>query len=199
MKTLSIKYEDFDGAPSIYEYQYPTGRELLEIFPEARETIQEKIQDWLRVKGKLLCKETIPYLKKCNTLKDEFAKAFWKEAYCYFAKGFNAALDHLKRLRRLEAILTCPEDSRKFEDKLQKAKEAPIVEVYDFQRLRKLSRHYITLCPFHGDKSTSFYIYDDNSWWCFGCNKGGDSIDFVQQLHKFKFHEAVNYLVGGVK
>ena len=38
-------------------FSYPTEIELLKIFPEAKEIILKKIDEWTRVKGKLLCKE----------------------------------------------------------------------------------------------------------------------------------------------
>lgn len=40
-------------------------------------------------------------------------------------------------------------------------------------------------CPFHpGDRSPSFTIYEKtDSWCCFGCQKGGDGINFVANLH----------------
>lgn len=34
-------------------------------------------------------------------------------------------------------------------------------------------------CPFHADDSPSLHVYDDASWHCFGCGKGGDVIDFA--------------------
>lgn len=199
MRTITIRYEDFEDVPSVYEYQYPAERELLDIFPEAKGIIPLKTQDWLRAKGKLLAKETIPYFKKCNALKDEFARAFWKECYAYFAGGFNHIIKQLKRLRKLEALLNCSGDGNNFEEKIEAAKQRPIVELHGFNRLRKIRNRYIALCPIHNDKSPSFYIYESNSWYCFGCNKGGDSIDFIQTLHKLNFRDAVNYLVGGVK
>ena len=196
---ISIRYFDFEEIPSIYEYQYPTDRELLEIFPEAKNIIPLKIDDWLRRKGKLLSKETIPFFRKCNALSDEFARAFWKEAYAYLAGGFNEIIRQLKRLRRLEALMADPERASNFEAKLQKAKNTPIIELYDYEGIRRAGRNLIARCPLHADKSPSFYIYDNNSWYCFGCNRGGDSIDFVRAVHNVSFSKALDLLTGGVK
>ena len=114
MKTVTIKYFDKDEqAICNYKYAYPTDKELLEIFPEAKEIIPQKIQDWTRVKGKLLAKEMIPYFKKCNELKDDLKIAFWKEAYRHCAGRFNEVIKQIKRLRRLEAMIYVPEN---FED-----------------------------------------------------------------------------------
>lgn len=51
-------------------------------------------------------------------------------------------------------------------------------------------------CPFHsGDKSPSLRIYaDQDSWHCFGCQRGGTVIDFVMQHESLSFREAIKYL-----
>ena len=37
-----------------------------------------------------------------------------------------------------------------------------------------------TLCPFHTEKTSSFCIYEDNSYYCFGCGiHGNNAIDFM--------------------
>lgn len=49
--------------------------------------------------------------------------------------------------------------------------------------LKKSGRSYKGLCPFHGEKSPSFYVWpDEKRFKCFGCQAGGDAISFVQRL-----------------
>ena len=36
-----------------------------------------------------------------------------------------------------------------------------------------------TLCPFHKEKSPSFFIYPNNTYYCFGCGAHGNAIDFL--------------------
>lgn len=46
-------------------------------------------------------------------------------------------------------------------------------------------------CPFHGEDTPSLKIYSDNrGWYCFGCNRGGDVIDFVRSLYNLDFPAA---------
>ncbi len=45
-------------------------------------------------------------------------------------------------------------------------------------------------CPFHNDKTASMKIYD-KSFYCFGCNKTGDLIQFVEYLFNLNFKEAM--------
>lgn len=48
-------------------------------------------------------------------------------------------------------------------------------------------------CPFHsGDRDASLKIYpQQNSWHCFGCGKGGSVIDFVMEMERCGFRQAV--------
>lgn len=54
---------------------------------------------------------------------------------------------------------------------------------------------YRCLCPFHEERTPSFCIYEDsNSYYCFGCQAGGDVISFVMASSGLSFPEAVEYL-----
>src|SRR5262245_8906044 len=51
------------------------------------------------------------------------------------------------------------------------------------------------LCPFHNEKTPSFHVNPDRGLYhCFGCNKSGDLIAFVQETEQLKFAEAVEAL-----
>src|SRR6185312_9346103 len=50
-------------------------------------------------------------------------------------------------------------------------------------------------CPFHGEKSPSFYVYDDH-FHCFGCGAHGDAITFWMQASGASFPEAVESLAA---
>ena len=49
--------------------------------------------------------------------------------------------------------------------------------------LKKSGRSYKGRCPFHQEKSPSFYVWpEEKRFKCFGCQAGGDAISFVQRL-----------------
>ena len=50
-------------------------------------------------------------------------------------------------------------------------------------------------CPFHGEKTPSFYVYEDG-YHCFGCGAHGDAISFVMQTSGTTFMETVQSLAG---
>ncbi len=62
-------------------------------------------------------------------------------------------------------------------------------------RLARSGKQWKGCCPFHGEKSPSFYVYDD-SYHCFGCGAHGDAISFVMQSQGLSFMEAVAQLAA---
>ena len=60
-------------------------------------------------------------------------------------------------------------------------------------KLARSGRQWKGCCPFHGEKSPSFYVYDDH-FHCFGCGVHGDAISFVMQSQGAAFMEAVEIL-----
>ena len=64
-----------------------------------------------------------------------------------------------------------------------------------YVNLRRRGKNLVGLCPFHNEKTPSFCIYpENNSFFCFGCNKGGDVISFVMGVENLDFAEAVKFL-----
>lgn len=62
-------------------------------------------------------------------------------------------------------------------------------------RLVKSGRNWKGCCPFHGEKTPSFYVYDDH-FHCFGCGAHGDAISFLMRAEGTTFPEAVERLAG---
>ncbi len=62
-------------------------------------------------------------------------------------------------------------------------------------KLAKSGRNWTGCCPFHSEKSPSFYVYEDG-FHCFGCGAHGDAISFVMQTEGASFPEAVERLAG---
>ena len=64
-------------------------------------------------------------------------------------------------------------------------------------KLAKSGRNWTGCCPFHTEKTPSFYVYEDG-FHCFGCGAHGDAISFVMQTDGASFPEAVERLAGEV-
>jgi len=61
--------------------------------------------------------------------------------------------------------------------------------------LEKAGRHQRGCCPFHTEKTASFYVYADH-FHCLGCGAHGDAIDWVRQCENLDFAGAVTRLAG---
>jgi DNA primase len=67
----------------------------------------------------------------------------------------------------------------------------------DYVRLQRLggSARYRGLCPFHNEKTPSFYVHADKQFFkCFGCSKGGDLFSFVMEIEGVSFPEAMKLI-----
>ncbi len=61
--------------------------------------------------------------------------------------------------------------------------------------LQKSGKALKGLCPFHNERTASFYVFPESQTWrCFGCNEGGDVFSFVQKQQVLEFREALLYL-----
>ena len=66
-----------------------------------------------------------------------------------------------------------------------------------YVQLKRKGRLYGGLCPFHSEKSPSFYDYPDTqSFYCFGCGAGGDAITFTKKINSIDYPEAVKLLAA---
>jgi DNA primase len=64
-------------------------------------------------------------------------------------------------------------------------------------KLVRRGREYAGLCPFHHEKTPSFYVVEDKSFFhCFGCGAHGDVIGFVMRADNLDFIEAVEKLAA---
>ncbi len=73
---------------------------------------------------------------------------------------------------------------------------AEIVDVVsDFVTLRKRGVNYVGLCPFHDDKTPSFYVSPAKGLCkCFSCGKGGTPVHFIMEHEQLSYPEALRWL-----
>ena len=65
----------------------------------------------------------------------------------------------------------------------------------DYVHLEKRGGRYWACCPFHKEKTASFTVNPElKSYYCFGCHKGGSMINFVMEMDKLTFPEAIELL-----
>lgn len=82
---------------------------------------------------------------------------------------------------------------------IEKIKDATnIVEVVsEFVSLRKRGINYVGLCPFHNEKTPSFYVSPTRGFFnCFGCGKGGTAVTFIMEHEQMTYPEALRWLAN---
>lgn len=72
----------------------------------------------------------------------------------------------------------------------------PIADVIGpYVGLKRNGTRHVGLCPFHGEKTPSFTVFEETaSYYCFGCGAGGDVITFTMKYHNLDYLEAVRQL-----
>ena len=178
-----------------------SSKELLEIFPEAKEIIPAKTREW-QDKEKQLIEKFKGILREIKN-EDKKDRLFW---IFLFKDIYEANLKKIRRhIYRLNFYLY---DEK--EDKgrititpyqIEKARQMPILDVfyslYDGV-IRRSGKNYSCLCPFHEERNPSFYIYPDtNTFYCFGCAKSGDVINLVEEMKNLNFKQAIDFLLKG--
>lgn len=84
-------------------------------------------------------------------------------------------------------------------------KNASITELIEHIDMKSIVENYVKLehrggkwwgcCPFHGESTPSFNIDTERKvYYCFGCGKGGSIINFVMEIEKLKFPEAIEFI-----
>jgi DNA primase len=69
--------------------------------------------------------------------------------------------------------------------------------VGDHLALKRVGKSWRGLCPFHAEKTASFYVSPDiGRYKCFGCDAGGDAITFVREIEHLDFVDAVERLAA---
>jgi DNA primase len=72
-------------------------------------------------------------------------------------------------------------------------RQADIVRVVqDYVQLRKKGANWMACCPFHKEKTPSFSVSPAKEiFYCFGCHKGGSVFNFVMEMERVSFPEAI--------
>ena len=79
------------------------------------------------------------------------------------------------------------------------AKNEIVSVISSYMELKPKGRRLWGLCPLHGEKTASFSVSPDKQvFYCFGCHKGGSVVQFIMEMERLSFPEAVRFLADRV-
>ena len=180
-----------------------TPQELLDIFPGAIPSIKRNLRIWKKIQknGEQIHEAMLDIA--LNNLFTNYPEAgFKQDTLIKFAEEwfYKEPMEKIeKHIRELNHLLQLhnnknnPTPTGQITNvDIQKAKQYPIEDLSP----NKLNHSDFINCPFHKEKTNSCKInIKKNTWHCFGCNKGGDSVDFVMELEGLDFISAVKRLL----
>lgn len=200
--TTDEQFEYFMGVEKEYKANLPytsqIERMLLEDSPEIMKDFPVIIEE-LDKKRSRLESEIQRHLKRI-TKYDENTRIFVEALIKFFPVMDLVAIEQsISRLKGYIAKTHNKGRKKTFVDanQIQQAREASIIELAEthLREVRKAGVNMVALCPFHQEKKPSLTLFTKtNSWYCFGCHKGGDVIALVRELLNLSFCDAVNYL-----
>ena len=187
--------------------------EIIDAFPTEQNLVVEKLQEYWDE-----ATERYQQVKKIrnivdNVQNDPFSKWFFVNVEKFKEAGRLKwlyqqikRLEHMKLIyerRRVEALLTftkfeTKEERKRYNITKMFAKEGLLLEIasLDGIKLKGHGNRYSGLCPFHEEKTGSFYIYHDNWYHCYGCQAHGNFIDYLMKTRHIEFKEALKQADG---
>lgn len=89
------------------------------------------------------------------------------------------------------------------EDINKKINLITLLDNFEIEYIKEQTGRVKIRCPFHeGDNEPSLVIYTDSdphTWWCFGCQKGSDPIQFLWLISGKNFSKIISQYGGGLK
>lgn len=196
---------DVDNTPLTEASQAKlTEREWLEAFaPESHEIVKELHKELTQKRATLVAKIGKYFAAIDAESTNEDFRYFWKAAFHAKYKYDEQLRDidtKLARLRRYLRIINGTElpAGAITNDLIVAAKQVPIESIFS-QQFKQTGNKLVGICPYHEEKTASFFIYKDtNRCYCFSCKAGYNTLDGYMRLHDCNFNEAVLALAGSV-
>ncbi|MBP9781082.1 hypothetical protein KBC89_00310 [Candidatus Woesebacteria bacterium] len=201
------RFRDLERVRTVEEEKINAETDWLDVFPEAKEYIVEKA---IEIGNQIA--DAKNSLKLCNERLALKPKKSEEETTLIITQAFlvmeiNQLVQQLhllnkevsKHLSRNSRFLLKQSIGIFCQIDIEEARAVPIVDLFerDGRVLKRSGMNFMTLCPFHDERTPSCHLYtSDNHYYCFGCEAHGNPIDYMMNLHKKSFREAVSYLIG---
>lgn len=173
-----------------------SNKELLEIFCPEKKMLRFKIKEWQEN-----CDEMKSEVKRVlKVFKEKSEKDLWFAEIYINKLIYPNLLKAQRHIYRLKSLMTVSRNKKSrinnFNEQLEIARNYPIeILAQSKLDLKSAGKNFISLCPFHQEKTPSFFIYPEhNNYHCYGCGAHGDQINLLMALEGIPFVEAVKML-----
>lgn len=181
------------------------GREVLltMTYGEAKDLLDTQLKIYVSQIDKLqneYKQRTSEYIKKTPEMDATIRHIHLRMAWLLAGKmkELDFALDRFEELRKYHYLNETRKQFTVNKDfdltvAIETAKRIPIETLYG-SNLKRAGSLMVDKCPIHEEKTPSFYVYPNNSWHCYGCSEGGDSISLYMKIHDCEFIDAVKQM-----
>mgnify|MGYP001561477285 CR=1 FL=1 len=148
---------------------------------------------FLRIEIKTLKQEIEKDIERADKI---YEKYDWLADIAITLSGTAGKLNKLKRYKNELRFMYSNDKriDRVAESAIQSARESREVYKLYCGEVFVTYKTWKARCPFHEERTPSFTIYKDGSFYCFGCGVGGNAVDFIMKLKKVTFIEAVKLI-----
>jgi hypothetical protein len=186
---IQIMFEYFPDLVHNPEYILESLKENLKNFSKEKEALD--IFLWDNMEGLKRARE------QGWTLWQEFSKKY--NFLIERIESLSCLIEFLETYKKIPEKTDFTEERENFKNKVKKVLELDIVKVIgdEFGIVVPYKEPAMIKCqlPEHYDKYPSFAIYrKTNSFYCFGCQRGGNVVSFIKFFLRTNFVEAINYL-----
>lgn len=172
-----------------------TNWQVIDAFPdEIKEIVPSEIRKAQKILKRFLDNEK----RICQEYPDDFERFFFLEvSKMMMPDNLKNVYENYLRNKDILKIVKVKEQRNNTKLDVELARIRPIEELYRFEKVNTRKNYMTALCPFHNEKTPSFYIYfKTNHFYCYGCGINGDSIGFQMKISGKNYVESVQYLMG---
>jgi hypothetical protein len=169
---------------------------LAQTFPEMESRAKSRIRELkesIKAWDPFLEAVMLSNMPEIDPINSARTKTFWTKVW----KSYLRNSPDYKELVELQDYIKYLKKPDYMPTDLASIKQIPINSLFQ-DKLIKYGNVFKGRCPFHSEKTPSFYIYTKtNTFHCFGCSANGDVIAFYMKLHDCSFIDTINKLGGG--
>lgn len=194
---------DSRALPEFLRLKRMEREDVKDFAPESQKIIEGLYKELTQKRAKLVSRIDKAFAAIDAESTNEVFRYFWKAAFhakYKYDKQLRDIDTTLTRLRRYLRIINGTElpVGAITNDLIVAAKQVPIESIFS-QQFKQTGNKLVGICPYHEEKTASFFIYKDtNRCYCFSCKAGYNTLDGYMRLHDCDFNEAVRALTGGI-